>query len=158
MQTFLPIASLVGSLRVLDNKRLGKQRVETYQIIKALTLENYGWKNHPAVKMWKGSEYTLAEYGLISCEVWTARGFNDSLRTVFDEYMTKFRDGRMSLNYPKWFGDDRLHSSHRSNLLRKDPVHYGAYDWPERSDMEYFWPTKHPDYMNRIDRDLYEIL
>ena len=37
MQTFLPYADLTESLRVLDNKRLGKQRVETYQIISAIT-------------------------------------------------------------------------------------------------------------------------
>ena len=37
MQIFLPYADFRKSLRVLDNKRLGKQRVETYQIISAIT-------------------------------------------------------------------------------------------------------------------------
>jgi hypothetical protein len=37
MQTFLPYSDITESMRVLDNKRLGKQRVETYQIISAIT-------------------------------------------------------------------------------------------------------------------------
>jgi hypothetical protein len=37
MQTFLPYPDFRESLQVLDNKRLGKQRVEAYQIISAIT-------------------------------------------------------------------------------------------------------------------------
>lgn len=54
MQTFLPYSSFSKSASVLDNKRLGKQRVECLQILKALSDPAYGWQNHPAVKMWKG--------------------------------------------------------------------------------------------------------
>ena len=36
MQTFLPYPSFVESAKALDNKRLGKQRVEAYQILKTL--------------------------------------------------------------------------------------------------------------------------
>jgi len=54
MQTFLPQISFKESAECLDNRRLGKQRVEAMQIMKALLLPEYGWKNHPAVKMWKG--------------------------------------------------------------------------------------------------------
>ncbi len=37
MQTFLPYSDFRKSLESLDNKRLGKQRVEAYQIISAIT-------------------------------------------------------------------------------------------------------------------------
>jgi hypothetical protein len=37
MQTFLPYNDFVKSARVLDYKRLGKQRVEGMQIINAIT-------------------------------------------------------------------------------------------------------------------------
>ena len=37
MQTFLPYKSFVKSLNCLDNKRLGKQRVEAMQILNAIT-------------------------------------------------------------------------------------------------------------------------
>jgi hypothetical protein len=40
---------------------------------------------------------------------------------------------------PTWLGDERVHSSHRSNLLRKDAEFYGTKGWPEGPDMEYFW-------------------
>jgi len=36
MQTFVPFADLAESARVLDQKRLGKQRVETHQVLQAL--------------------------------------------------------------------------------------------------------------------------
>ena len=36
MQTFLPYSDINESLRVLDDKRLGKQRVESLQIINAI--------------------------------------------------------------------------------------------------------------------------
>ena len=38
MQTFLPYENFAASAAVLDNKRLGKQRVETLQVIKAQLL------------------------------------------------------------------------------------------------------------------------
>ena len=38
MQTFTPYGDFEASLRVLDQKRLGKQRVEVIQIIRALTV------------------------------------------------------------------------------------------------------------------------
>ena len=54
MQTFLPYPDLRASCVVLDDRRLGKQRVETFQILRALTWPEYAWKNHPAVRMWRG--------------------------------------------------------------------------------------------------------
>jgi hypothetical protein len=42
--------------------------------------------------------------------------------------------------YPPWLGDERLHASHRSNLLRKDPEHYGQFEWTEPDDLPYWWP------------------
>ena len=38
MQTFLPYPDFARSARCLDNRRLGKQRVESYQILRAGTL------------------------------------------------------------------------------------------------------------------------
>ena len=44
MQTFLPFQDFAASAKVLDMKRLGKQRVETLQVLKAITTTDYGWK------------------------------------------------------------------------------------------------------------------
>ena len=38
MQTFLPVADFADSARLLDSPRLGKQRVETLQILRAIEL------------------------------------------------------------------------------------------------------------------------
>ena len=38
MQTFLPVADFEESARLLDSPRLGKQRVETLQILRAIEL------------------------------------------------------------------------------------------------------------------------
>ena len=42
---------------------------------------------------------------------------------------------------PPWFGLDKFHRSHRSNLLRKDYEYYSEY-FDEPSNLEYYWPTK----------------
>ena len=78
MQTFVPFVSFEASARALDAKRLGKQRVEVIQIVRALTVPGYAWKSHPAVLMWKGYEEALGRYGLVMCEVWLELGFGDT--------------------------------------------------------------------------------
>jgi hypothetical protein len=63
MQTFLPYKDFKKSAKVLDNKRLGKQRVEAFQILNILLgrTKTKGWRNHPAVLMWKGHSNALKE-------------------------------------------------------------------------------------------------
>lgn len=154
MQTFLPNWNFRESARVLDYKRLGKQRVETYQILKCLAPEpgtepRKGWRNHPAVKMWEGSEALLAEYGQCMSEEWIRRGYNDTLLPKFIDYQKRFSDQYDDMGLataPKWEGDERVYSSHRSNLLRKDAVHYGQFGWSEDAEMPYFWPTHEEEY------------
>jgi hypothetical protein len=138
MQTFLPDKDFKKSASFLDNKRLGKQRVETMQILKALTLPEYGWKNHPAVKMWKGYEIALVLYGLDICREWKSRGFKD---TCEEKILDIADDNQLTgkVIYPHWLGDERVHSSHRSNLLRKDKDFYSKFNWEESDDIEYYW-------------------
>ena len=54
MQTFLPYADPRASAACLDDRRLGKQRVETFQVLRAITWPTYGWKHHPVTRMWRG--------------------------------------------------------------------------------------------------------
>ena len=123
MQTFLPYADFKRSAESLDNKRLGKQRVEAMQIYKACVLDDYGWKNHPAVKMWVGYMDTMIK-------TWIERGFNNTMGIV---------GAGEDITLPPWMGDERLHSSHRSNLLRKDEKFYSQFNWTEPHDMPYYW-------------------
>jgi hypothetical protein len=136
MQTFLPYPDFAESAKVLDYRRLGKQRVEVLQLLKAL-IEGGAWSNHPAANMWKYRENSLVSYGIAICDEWAFRGYKDTclnkIITFWDEY------AEMSL--PDWVGNPDFHAAHRSNLLRKDPVHYGQFGWTEANDLPYIWPV-----------------
>lgn len=137
MQTFLPFPDFAASARCLDNRRLGKQRVETLQILKALTNPSYGWRNHPATRMWDGHVPLLAFYGTTICKEWIKRGFNDTCL----EKILAFTSPDLILTTPDWLGSEPFHASHRSNLLRKDPTHYSQFGWTEPDNLSYVWPV-----------------
>jgi hypothetical protein len=150
MQTFLPFPDFARSARALDVRRLGKQRVEVIQIVRALTREGYGWANHPAVLMWKGHEEALGRYGLTCCEVWTGLGFDDTCAgTITADLATAGVTGirteeelRAADALPSWLGAEDFHASHRSSLLRKDPEHYGPLFPDTPDDLEPVWPVR----------------
>jgi hypothetical protein len=149
MQTFLPVADFADSARLLDSPRLGKQRVETLQILRAIELPDYGWANHPAVLMWRGRTPALVAYGLAMARIWQERGFADSTARQIGEFAPEVVDRSQDELaaaglLPSWLGDEDLHRSHRSNLIAKDPAFYrerfaerfGA----EPDDLPYVWP------------------
>jgi hypothetical protein len=139
MQTFLPYQDFYRSAECLDNRRLGKQRVECIQILEALKLSSTSrWRNHPAVKMWKNHEISLMNYGIVICNEWIRRNFVDNCRGRIMAFSLEFS---FTLP-PKWLGMLNFHASHRSNLLRKDPIHYGKFGWAEPNNLPYWWPTK----------------
>lgn len=141
MLTLLPEPDYKISADVLDDRRLGKQRVEVLQILNALHEISNGWRNHPAVKMWSQHEPQLCEYGLVICEVWKARGFKDTCYTKIEQHLDWCTAGDYSLEKPKWFGDKCFHLSHRSNLIRKDPLYYSEL-WPDvPNNLPYVWPV-----------------
>ena len=147
MQTFLPYASFAESAAVLDSPRLGKQRVETLQIARALLVPTYGWQRHPAVGMWRGYLPALTAYGLAMTDAWTARGFADTVREQLLEFAPEV-DGRSQEELgaagmlPPWLGDEAVHESHRSRLIAKDPALYRAAFPGTPEGLEYHWP--HP--------------
>lgn len=140
MQTFLPYPDFGKSAYVLDYRRLGKQRVETFQIIRALNGETRGWRNHPAARMWDGYEDGLAYYGLVMCNEWTRRGYKDTMTERFREMLAGKNLSDIAL--PSWIGDRDFHISHQSNLIRKLPEFYRPL-FPEVPDnLEYVWPVQ----------------
>jgi hypothetical protein len=153
MQTFLPYADFERSARVLDDKRLGKQRVETLQVMGVLVAafwdnaagrvqerEPKGWRTHPVVLMWRGHEAALLAYQRATCEVWVDRGFNDTCYAK-TAALVEHRFGEVPPpEPPPWFGDEALHRSHQSNLVRKDAAVYGPLFPGVPDDLEYVWP------------------
>jgi hypothetical protein len=130
MQTFLPYADFDATARCLDDRRLGKQRVEAMQILNVLDGRTRGWRNHPAVLMWRGYEDALRLYMNACINEWVRRGRrnNMSLANITEATM------------PHWLGDERVHSAYRAMLRRKDPSHYGTFNWTDEAD-DYFWPV-----------------
>ena len=143
MQTFLVDSSFYQTAIHLDDKRLGKQRVEAMQIIQALGKSKGGWVNHPATKMWRGHRGYLASYGSWMCEAWKERGFEDNLhdrfRLCFDRYIDE-------TDAPEWFRDgavlNKVLSSHRAALLHKNYLYYQQFGWSEDPEYNYYWPVQ----------------
>lgn len=167
MQTFLPYASFRRSAEVLDRARLGKQRVETMQIMGALVGARFntdtgqaeytdsravGWVNHPAVRMWRGYEHALYAYQDAVCWEWKSRGYSD---TCLDKtrkicvlvFGLGWLDACAFSEQPEpiWLGDERLHRSHRSQLLSKSPEWYSRKFLQDEPDLvpglPYLWPV-----------------
>lgn len=150
VQTFLPYADFERTARALDDRRLGKQRVEALQILRALTRERYGWKNHPAVRMWAGYEEALASYGVAVCREWCRRGHADTCEAkIVDDFRSAGLGAavRPAVDLaglgllPPWLGRRSFHRSHRSALVRKDPGFYRARFPRVPDDLPYVWPS-----------------
>lgn len=147
MQTFHTNVDFTVTARELDTKRLGKQRIEVLQIVKALST-GQGWVHHPATKMWKGHEGYLIKYGFAMINEFKARGHNDT--GVIGEQLNGyalFYEDIVSMSPPDWWGDELVMLSHQSNLLRKSPEHY-VYEVV--GNMPYFWPQLTDDGYNLV--------
>jgi len=135
MQTFLPFESFTKTAKVLDYRRLGKQRVECKQILLSLVY-NKGWIHHPIVKMWRGYESCLIEYCRSICTEWISRGYKDSVLDWLNDFEKSFdfknynainNDLFSNNTYkPLFLGNRKFHISHQSNLLRKDFNYYST--------------------------------
>lgn len=205
MQTFMPYSDFEKVAQCLDNKRLGKQRVEALQIYNVLKkiyakergelpyyinaeieknegctncpylkqcideagytlMDEWGkcpdeinddvkiaWEHHPIVKMWKGHDYAILQYGLAMCSEWVKRGFKDTLarkfcREVAGDGCFEEEDSKTNnkikdeyVKYPSWIFDKELQLSHQSNLVRKLPEHYRKYFPNVPDNLEYKW-------------------
>lgn len=139
MQTFLPYPDFEKSVRCLDYRRLGKERIESKQIHNIITGKSkpnkngrVGWSSHPCVVMWKGHANALALYHNACIEEWIKRGYNNNMKLIKPT-------GRVV--FPHWFGNGKFHSSHRQTLLYKNFEWYSQFGWKEKPVYEYVWPV-----------------
>jgi hypothetical protein len=143
MQTFLPYSNFHLCAEVLDRQRLGKQRVEALQILRALRQgpitqgRATGWYNHPAVQMWKSYETGLMLYLREICAEWVRLGYKD---TCWEKAKLLGHRCENAL-LPDWLGNESFHLSHQSNLLRKNPTHYSQFFMSISNDLPYVWPA-----------------
>lgn len=152
MQTFLPSLNFEASAHYLDNKRLGKQRLECKWILDS-ALGKTKRSNHPAAVQWYGYEVCLAQYAMAMCAEWADRGYEDTMYDMFSDY---FLNGGKLVG-PPWLGYEPYHSMHRSVLLDKDFDHYSKFGWKEerakkndKGSYPYVWPSK----MKEFNKDI----
>lgn len=154
MQTFLPYVDFVKTAQCLDWRRLGKQRVEAWQIIdvsiKVRENKNPKWKNHPARLMWEKHLNALCTYGIAICNEWISRGYRDTMRSKFLELRKRFEDN----GNPLWMERQDFFLAHKSNLIRKgrerlikkgkaDVLNHYKGLWPDvPEDLPYVWPIQ----------------
>lgn len=139
MQTFMPLHNYADSAKSLDDKRLGKQRVEAYQILKALRgdyNDTGAWVNHPATVMWRNHAYDLALYGLTISMEFYERGFDGfNMVETFTELQIEFKHNNTE-QYPWWVNNELLNLTHQSNLVRKSDY----YGFKVPANIPYVWP------------------
>ena len=159
MQTFLPHTNSLDAARALDNKRLNKQILEGYQILKVLSgaSPSGAWRNHPAVLMWKGYEHGLWDYIRSMVDIASLRGIKTennvkNLNELYKQYNEDWGN-----EHPDFWRDEnkvmRIITTHRANLFKKDPLYYVKYQYavdsphnapccPDRKEpCKYYWPT-----------------
>jgi len=79
--------------------------------------------------MWTPYVPALKQYTNIIITEWIGRGYNNNM---------EFYDID-NVEYPEWLGNEKFHSSHRANLLRKDFDWYSQFKWTENSESPYLW-------------------
>lgn len=159
MQTFLPSSRYSTAAKMLDNKRLNKQILEGYQILNVLSGKSPtgGWRNHPAVLMWKENERGLWRYIQAMIAEAKTRGIKtenneNNLNALYNQCWEDWGD-----KTPEYFTNEtkmmRIITTHRANLFKKDPLYYIEYQYavdspynvpccPDRKEpCKYYWPT-----------------
>ena len=81
-------------------------------------------------KMWKGHERALKVYCNAMIREWKRRGYNNTM---------KLYTVRGTVEIPAWWGNRKLHASHRAALLAKDYKHYKKCNWKEQPKVDYVW-------------------
>ncbi|MGC8583310.1 MAG: pyrimidine dimer DNA glycosylase/endonuclease V [Thermoproteus sp.] len=130
MQIFRPYVDWSKSARVLDNRRLGKQRVEAKQVIMAILRRmgvlndgRRGWLNHPVVLMYynDGRPYLddLVGYFEATVAEWRFRGFRNEISLA--DIMPLIKSATSAPGTPI----THVHEvEYRRVLLLKDPCYY----------------------------------
>jgi hypothetical protein len=181
MQTFLPYPEFERTAQVLDNKRLGKQRLEALECLYLITdmplytifpnlnkansvtgkrtpipNEKTRHYNHPCRWQWQGYPGYLALYGEAICLEWIDRGFEDNQLPRFQELinMLGLYRNKGYMERPTWLGDPAYHRSHQASLVSKLPSLYSA-DFPDvEPDDTLIWPVGKTKERGWMDGDI----
>lgn len=138
-QLKLPHPDLTMTAKCLTNRELNKQITEAKQIY---TANRYGWGRqgnpHP-YEMCKGYDEFVAYYIVCMYKEWQTRLVQGKRGGVLKHKSGEFildeiDSGRIDLSdmdYPHWYNNSAIFSSHRSALLYKNYEHYKQFGWSE---------------------------
>jgi len=150
MQTFLPYKDFDQCAKTLDNKRLNKQILESYQILKVLSNQSSSgaWRNHPAVLMWKNAEKSLRTYANAMIKEARLRGIRTDGNEANLDALEAVSGHLWGTEKPVWsesYHINRVNITHRANLYRKDRIYYA----------EFYKDTKSEENKSCCDKCLY---
>lgn len=174
VNTFLPFPHVRNSLKALDNRRVQKQAVEAYQIYLILinedveditSVKSKGFRNHPAVRMWRGYIMALRYYICEAVEETSTR----LTKAGVPYKTTKMRENirlhgialtdeeQKSIIYPHWWGNPWVHASHQYKLYHKNPVHYVSFEDNAKLYGQYYqdylWPSENGElYLKKTNK------
>jgi len=120
------------SVLALDDKRLGKQRLECIQILLSLSGIINIWEipkyihNHPVTLLWKGNEDYLLSYTTACIIEWGNRGYKNTkcisafhdMRAITGDYPVKGKPSFITADFIQ---------SHKIKLYSKNPLFYAKY-------------------------------
>lgn len=149
MLTWLPYPDFIESVGALEIPELVSSCRDAIFIldVRHQVKPHYAvWEAHPAVRMWRGHEVSLAEYGLSAAEEIEARklrtpGARAKALTQLEQHMDWATSGRYTMEKPSWFGEALFHIAHQSNLIRHSLVVYGEKFHGVPADLPYYWPV-----------------
>ena len=138
MNSFVCESSFQDTTSALDMRRLGKQRIECWQMLMALLGQSTAYANHPATRAWSGYEYSLASFAIACHDEWISRGYKDTTR----DRVVQLRTLLSNTGDPWWVTNDRYLNTIRGVLIGKMPEYYGPL-WPDVEAMygKQSWPT-----------------
>ena len=155
MQTFLPYQNFEEVAADIDSKRLNKQILECYQILNVLSNPSptAGWRNHPAVKMWRGYEMALFNYAMTMVSEADARSIKTENNVANLQRLRRERGIDWGTTMPLWFFNNkimkRVTTTHKANLYKKAPELYPQFvsavsdknNKPCCDTCQYYWVT-----------------
>lgn len=138
IQTYLPLPSFRDSIKTLtdDDLRIQCAHVleimERFHCIEDSKLPKWyvpqipeGNEDAPILRMWRGYELQLCEYGLEACEEFQVRTSEPGLYKKLVDHLEWAAGEESDFNKPNWFGEVEFHISHQAALVRHNQKHYG---------------------------------
>lgn len=137
MQIFV-VGSPLETARALDQKRLGKQIIETRQVISAISGETSAWAKHPVVKMYdspEGLRYLKAYLRILEAY---RKGKAGIIVRVLNFFIHKIRP---------CFHVEAYYDQMKRRLYTKDNNHYQQWAWLGESEVNWYWNPETEQWM-----------